>query len=203
MREEKRKESDWDERCAVFQGKAFLYRISKRMPNMRPIGARKVNSNMHLSLKGNRIVQSWSVQASTADNTASNCKKCRKDIQRTHRTLLRSMLWRTSEGGMCLWECKSTDPYCYVPLSLSVKLEDKEIRSGPTGQVIAGSWTVRYCRWPSCLPAHSDGAPTGKRVDRAHKHLCPSVFVRILLSEENLGEARRQKKKKKAKVEER
>lgn len=34
-----------------------VYRISKRMPNMQPIGARKVNSNMHLSLKGNRIVQ--------------------------------------------------------------------------------------------------------------------------------------------------
>lgn len=58
MKEEKRKESDWDERCAVFQGKAFLYRISKRMPNMRPIGAGEVNSIMHLSLKGNRIVQS-------------------------------------------------------------------------------------------------------------------------------------------------
>ena len=58
MKEEKRKESDWDERCAVFQGKVFLYRISKIMPNMRPMGAREVNSTMHLSLKGNRIVQS-------------------------------------------------------------------------------------------------------------------------------------------------
>ena len=101
---------------------------------------------------------------------------------------------------MCLWECKSTDPSCYVPLSLSVKLEDKEIGSGPTGQVIAGSWTVRYCRWPSCLPAHSDGAPTGKRVDRAHVPASISFCQNIILSEENLGEARRQKK---AKVEER
>ena len=54
---------------------------------------------------------------------------------------------------MCLWECKSTDPSCYVPLSLSVKLEDQEIGSGPTGQVIEGSWTVTYCRWPSFLLA--------------------------------------------------
>ena len=52
------KESDWDERCAVFQGKVFLYRISKIMPNMRPMGARGANSAMHLSLKGNRIGQS-------------------------------------------------------------------------------------------------------------------------------------------------